>query len=52
LWRYQDVSAKLVWGLFAVTFVPIAVFMLVRLVSNCQALAAQGLSCLTFPLPG
>jgi succinate dehydrogenase / fumarate reductase, cytochrome b subunit len=52
LWRHQSASAWLVWGLFALTFVPIAIFMLTRTVSNCQALAAQGLSCLTFPLPG
>jgi succinate dehydrogenase / fumarate reductase, cytochrome b subunit len=51
LWQYQETSAKIVWALFAVTFFPISFFMLQRTIGHCQALAAQGLSCWTFPLP-
>lgn len=50
-WLYQRQSALAVWILFALTFTPIALFMLSRTVSHCQELSEIGRSCLTFPTP-
>lgn len=50
-WRYQHQSAIFVWVLFGVVFTPIAISMFSRTMSHCNALAAEGLSCWTFPTP-
>ncbi len=50
-WRYQRQSAIVVWLLFAVVFAPIAISMFSRTMNHCNTLAAEGLSCWTFPTP-
>jgi succinate dehydrogenase / fumarate reductase, cytochrome b subunit len=50
-WRYQQQSAIVVWVIFAVTFLPIAYFMLQRTIGHCVTKAAAGGSCFAFPLP-
>lgn len=51
LWRYQRQSAVVVWVLFTIVFIPIAIFMLTRTIGHCTELAVAGLSCFTFPTP-
>lgn len=50
-WLYERRSAIAVWALFAVTFIPIAIFMLTRTIAHCSELADAGKSCMTFPTP-
>lgn len=50
-WRYQRQSAIAVWVLFAIVYIPIALFMFSRTLGHCSDLAAEGLSCFTFPTP-
>ncbi len=50
-WRYQRQSSIAVWILFAVVFTPIAISMFSRTLGHCSSLAAEGLSCWTFPTP-
>ncbi len=50
-WLYERRSAIAVWALFAVTFIPIAIFMLTRTIAHCSELADLGKSCMTFPTP-
>lgn len=50
-WEYQRQSAIAVWILFAVTYIPIAIFMFSRTLGHCSELAAEGMSCWTFPTP-
>jgi succinate dehydrogenase / fumarate reductase cytochrome b subunit len=50
-WEYQRQSAIAVWVLFAVTFIPIGLFMFGRTLGHCSELAAAGSSCFAFPLP-
>ena len=50
-WEYQQQSAMLVWGLFAVTYIPIAILMFSRTLEHCSTLAAEGGSCWAFPTP-
>jgi succinate dehydrogenase / fumarate reductase cytochrome b subunit len=48
-WQYQDQSAKIVWAVFLIIFIPIGVFMFSRTLGHCQDLAAISESCFTFP---
>lgn len=48
-WQYQRPSALVVWGLFAITFVPIAIYMFVGIVNHCAEPAAWANSCWSFP---
>lgn len=50
-WRYQEQSAKAVWIVFALTFIPSAYIMFRGTLNYCAELAAKGQSCWTFPLP-
>lgn len=50
-WRYERQSAIGVWVLLALTFIPIAIFMFSRTLGHCSDLAAENLSCFTFPTP-
>jgi succinate dehydrogenase / fumarate reductase cytochrome b subunit len=50
-WRYQRQSAVVVWVLFFIVFIPIAIFMLTRTIGHCTELSAAGQSCFTFPTP-
>jgi succinate dehydrogenase / fumarate reductase cytochrome b subunit len=50
-WRYQRQSAIAVWALFAVTFIPIGVYMFSRTLHFCREAAAAGTTCFAFPLP-
>ena len=50
-WKYQEKSARVVWGFFLLTFVPLAVFMFSRTINHCTRLPAEGKSCFAFPLP-
>ena len=36
LWQYQDSSAKFVWGLFLIIFVPLAIYLLIGTVDHCS----------------
>lgn len=47
LWRYQRESALIVWAIFLIIFVPIAIYMYSGLIGHCQELAAEGASCWT-----
>jgi succinate dehydrogenase / fumarate reductase cytochrome b subunit len=49
-WQYQRQSAIAVWALFFLTFVPIAIFMFVRIVQHCGGGHFDpGTSCWTLP---
>jgi succinate dehydrogenase / fumarate reductase cytochrome b subunit len=48
-WQYQRQSAIAVWVLFFVTFIPLAIYMLSRIVVHCTTLSGEGLSCWTLP---
>ena len=48
-WHYQQRSAAIVWTLFIVIFIPIAIYMLWNIVGHCNDLAAEGASCWTIP---
>jgi succinate dehydrogenase / fumarate reductase cytochrome b subunit len=50
-WRYQRQSSIAVWVLFAVSFIPLGIFMFTRTLGHCSELAAEGLSCFAFPTP-
>lgn len=45
-WKYQQKSATIVWVLFALVFIPIALFMLSEIFSHCSEL---GTACWQFP---
>lgn len=45
-WKYQQKSATAVWILFAVTFIPIGLYMFIELVTRCSA---AGAACWTIP---
>ena len=49
LWKHQDKSAKIAWGLFAIVFIPIAIYMLMGLLGHCSELAVHGSTCWTMP---
>lgn len=54
-WAYQESSALLVWGLFAITFLPLAVYMLSGIINHCAEPPAWGASCWSlppYPVPG
>ena len=44
-WKYQQTSATVVWAIFLIMFVPLAVFLLIRLGGHCDL----GAGCLSFP---
>lgn len=48
-WEYQEQSARIVWGVFLILFVPLAIFMLSRTLGHCSELADHGASCFAFP---
>lgn len=48
LWKYQGKSAVIVWGLFFIIFIPIAILMLNHVVHGCQA---RGDACWQIPSP-
>lgn len=48
-WEHQRTSAYLVWGLFAVVFIPIAILMFSELIHRCAEAAEAGGSCWTIP---
>lgn len=45
-WKYQQKSAIIVWVLFAIVFIPIAIYMFSAMVSHCQH---AGAACWQFP---
>lgn len=45
-WKHQRVSALITWGLFAIVFVPIALYMLSSMLTHCSEL---GSACWQFP---
>lgn len=45
-WKYQRQSAILVWVLFAIVFIPIAIYMLNAMIHHCSEL---GSACWQFP---
>lgn len=48
-WRHQETSALVVWGLFAVTFLPLAVYMVASIIGHCAEPPAWANSCWSFP---
>jgi succinate dehydrogenase / fumarate reductase cytochrome b subunit len=48
-WQHQRTSTYVVWGLFAVVFIPIAILMFSELVGRCSELAAEGATCWRVP---
>lgn len=48
-WRHQERSALYVWGLFAVTFLPLAIYMFLGIVEYCGEPTAWGSSCWAIP---
>ncbi len=48
-WEHQEKSAQIVWGLFLLIFIPLAIMMLTSTIGHCQELAEHGGSCLAFP---
>jgi succinate dehydrogenase / fumarate reductase cytochrome b subunit len=48
-WKYQGRSATLVWGLFLVIFVPIAIYMASEGLHHCQVVGEAGGSCWALP---
>jgi succinate dehydrogenase / fumarate reductase cytochrome b subunit len=48
-WQYQRQSALLVWGLFALVFVPIAIYMATGIFEYCSHTTAWGSSCWAIP---
>lgn len=48
-WMYQQRSAIIVWVLFFVIFIPIAIFMITGLLAHCSEMAAVGDSCWRIP---
>ena len=54
-WQYQQPTALVVWGLFAVAFVPLAVYMLLGIFEYCGETTVWGSSCWAippYPIPG
>lgn len=48
-WRHQRISAIIVWVIFFVIFIPVAILMLSGLIGHCQMLAQIGDSCFRIP---
>ncbi len=48
-WKHQRISAIIVWVIFFVIFIPVAILMLSGLIGHCQALAQIGDSCFRIP---
>lgn len=48
-WKYQRRSSWIVWILFFLVFVPVAILMAISVISHCSELAASGSSCLALP---
>ena len=49
LWQHQRTSAMIVWVLFAVVFIPIAILMFSELIHRCSELAEAGATCWRIP---
>jgi succinate dehydrogenase / fumarate reductase cytochrome b subunit len=48
-WQYQRQSAIIVWIVFAVVFIPIAILMFSEIIHRCSELAAEGATCWVIP---
>ncbi len=48
-WEHQDRSARIVWGLFALLFVPMAVYLFYGMGVHCIELSEAGSSCWALP---
>lgn len=48
-WRHQERSALIVWGLFAVTFVPLAIYMFASIIGHCAEPPVWADSCWAIP---
>lgn len=48
-WLYQRRSALIVWALFFIVFIPIAILMFSGMIGHCSELATEGLSCWSVP---
>lgn len=48
-WRQQRRSAILVWAIFALTFIPLAIYMFVGIVNHCSEPPPWGTSCWSIP---
>ena len=48
-WRHQETSAIVVWSLFAITFLPLAVYMFASIVSHCSEPPTWANTCWAIP---
>ncbi|MCA9980139.1 MAG: succinate dehydrogenase, cytochrome b556 subunit [Anaerolineales bacterium] len=48
-WMYQQKSAYIVWAVFLIIFVPIALYLTYGIFEHCGVLAAEGQSCWALP---
>jgi succinate dehydrogenase / fumarate reductase cytochrome b subunit len=48
-WKHQRTSALITWGIFAIVFIPIGIYMFTELIGHCNEVAEMGSSCWTFP---
>ena len=48
-WEYEETSALVVWALFAVVFIPIAIYMLLGIINHCGEPPPWADSCWAFP---
>jgi succinate dehydrogenase / fumarate reductase cytochrome b subunit len=47
-WKYQKLSATIVWVLFALVFIPIGLYMVTQIYTHCAGLIEEGSSCWVF----
>ena len=48
-WHYQNSSARWVWGIFLITFTPMAIYLLISIFTHCVEIAEAGASCWVLP---
>jgi succinate dehydrogenase / fumarate reductase cytochrome b subunit len=52
-WQYQAKTAKFVWALFLIIFIPLSIYLFIGIGNYCTELAEAGSSCWAFPaFPG
>jgi succinate dehydrogenase / fumarate reductase cytochrome b subunit len=49
LWEHQRRSSQIAWAIFALVFIPIALYMFSELIGRCGELAAEGATCWRIP---
>ena len=49
-WHHQDKSARIVWTLFAILFIPMMLYLFYSMATHCGAASAAGGSCFEIPV--